>query len=95
MKANDSVTLGKRPVRVPGWWGGTIYSSGAFFARPLLKQPQTGPPFSGSQLFDVPWGNLVRFKMFERFSIFIRIVDRTDVRMILKRTHCPFFSSKI
>jgi hypothetical protein len=97
MKANDSVSLGKRPVRVPGWWGETIFSSGAFFARPLLQPPQTGQPFSfsGSRLFDLPWGICVRCKMFERYSIFIRIVVGTAMRMILKRTFCPFASSKI
>jgi hypothetical protein len=105
MKAVGQRVERKRLMRVPGWWGETVFSSGAFFAPPFLQQPQTLQ--SSPSLFSPKWGRWspavhpLRLpcsgleKYFERFSNCIRIIVGTAMRMILKRTFCPFASSKI
>jgi hypothetical protein len=102
MKAVGQRVERKRLMRISSWWRGTVFSSGAFFAPPLLQQPQTFQ--SSPSLLSPKWGRRspavhpLRLpcsgleKNFERFSISIRIIDGTDMRMILKPTHCPFFT---
>jgi hypothetical protein len=100
MKTYGSGVFSKRPMRILGWLGGTVFSSAAFFAPPPFYHPQTvqssSSPFSGSGLFDLPWGNSLRCEFFERyferFAVCIRILGKMAIQRILKPTHCPFFS---
>ena len=105
MKAVGQRVERKRLMRISSWWRGTVFSSVAVFAPPLLQQPQTFQ--SSPSLFSPKWGRRspavhpLRLpcsgleKYFERFSNCIRILGRMTVQRILNLTHYPFPFSEI